>query len=515
MTRTMRRRHGGMILIMVLIVVALLTIAGLTFSELMLIERRTADLAAHRAQARANAESGIELARLFIAEDPLIVLEQYGGIYDNLERFQGAVVLNDGEGGNHGRFAIVAPRVEGGIYSGVRFGLEDESTRLNLNMLLKLEELSGVENAARDILLGLPAMTEEVADAILDWIDEDDEPREYGAEVDYYASLIPPYEPKNGPLETIEELLLVRDITPWLLFGSDINRNGFIDADEPTDLGLDNFDGVEGSMDRGWSAYLTLWSLETNLNPVGMPKINLMQDDMEALYDELSAVMSSEWATFIVAFRQNGPYSGTKSGENFTGGDLDLSEDGEHTLNNVLDLIGEDVEVTFDGQQDSTILETPFSDSPMAMVGYLPTLMDYVAVNASPVIPGRINVNEAPRAVLEGIPGMTLDAVDAIMSDRNEDPEMRDPSHRHETWILGTGLVTLDEMKELIRFLNAGGAVYRVQVIGYFDKGGPAVRLETVLDATESPPRMRFYRDLSHLGRGYALETLGLAPPGF
>ena len=36
----------------------------------------------------------------------------------------------------------------------------------------------------------------------------------------------PPYAPRNGPLGSIEELLLVRGVTPALLFGADLNRNG-------------------------------------------------------------------------------------------------------------------------------------------------------------------------------------------------------------------------------------------------------------------------------------------------
>ena len=42
-----------------------------------------------------------------------------------------------------------------------------------------------------------------VADAILDWIDKDDEAREFGAESDYYNAQTPPYSAKNGPLDTI------------------------------------------------------------------------------------------------------------------------------------------------------------------------------------------------------------------------------------------------------------------------------------------------------------------------
>ena len=41
--------------------------------------------------------------------------------------------------------------------------------------------------------------------------------REYGAEFsDYYSTLSPGYQPRNGPPETIDELLLVRGVTPVL-----------------------------------------------------------------------------------------------------------------------------------------------------------------------------------------------------------------------------------------------------------------------------------------------------------
>ena len=50
--------------------------------------------------------------------------------------------------------------------------------------------------------------------------------------LEYYSSLNPPYVPRNGPLQTVEELLLVRGVTPQLLFGLDTNRNGLIDTHE-------------------------------------------------------------------------------------------------------------------------------------------------------------------------------------------------------------------------------------------------------------------------------------------
>ena len=155
----------------------------------------------------------------------------------------------------------------------------------------------------------LPGMTEDVADAILDWIDTDDEPLEYGAEIDYYSSLSPPYAPRNGPLQSVEELLLVRGVTPAMLFGRDINRNGMIDAHEQELPLMLDVDPGDGSMDCGWSSYLTLYSMEKNASSDGQPRINLNGDDMQQLYEDLSAV-DTAWATFIVAYRQSGAYQG-------------------------------------------------------------------------------------------------------------------------------------------------------------------------------------------------------------
>ncbi len=43
-----------------------------------------------------------------------------------------------------------------------------------------------------------------------DWVDKDDMPRLDGAEKDYYESLTPPYEPRNAPIETVAEVLLIK-----------------------------------------------------------------------------------------------------------------------------------------------------------------------------------------------------------------------------------------------------------------------------------------------------------------
>ncbi|MCB1052777.1 MAG: general secretion pathway protein GspK [Acidobacteria bacterium] len=61
---------------------------------------------------------------------------------------------------------------------------------------------------------------DELCDAIIDWRDPDDETQLNGAERDYYQSLNPPYEPRNGPFMSVEELLLVRGITEEMFYGN-------------------------------------------------------------------------------------------------------------------------------------------------------------------------------------------------------------------------------------------------------------------------------------------------------
>ncbi|RLB68098.1 MAG: type II secretory pathway, component PulK [Deltaproteobacteria bacterium] len=70
---------------------------------------------------------------------------------------------------------------------------------------------------------GVPPGAEQTGmiNSIQDWIDSDDEHRLDGAENDYYQSLEHPYACKNYFIETLEELLLVKGITPELYYGTE------------------------------------------------------------------------------------------------------------------------------------------------------------------------------------------------------------------------------------------------------------------------------------------------------
>ena len=64
-------------------------------------------------------------------------------------------------------------------------------------------------------------------------------------------------------------------------------------------------------------------------------------------------------------------------------------------------------------------------------------------------------------------------------------------------------------MKALWPYVTCSGQVYRAQVVGFFDGQGPVARAEIVIDATQQPARLAYWKDLRVLGRGFTTETLG------
>lgn len=93
----------------------------------------------------------------------------------------------------------------------VRFSVRDEGGKIDLNqasdvLLRELFVVLGVE----------PTAAAELADAIIDFRDEDDDKQPNGAEERQYRSLGLPFGPKNQPFELAEELAYVPGVTPQL-----------------------------------------------------------------------------------------------------------------------------------------------------------------------------------------------------------------------------------------------------------------------------------------------------------
>ena len=396
----------------------------------------------------------------------------------------------------------------------------DESAKLNLNAL---SELNLNDEQERHLLMGLPEMTPAIADAILDWLDDDHVPRWFGAEQAYYRSLESPYRPRNGPLQSLRELLKVRGVTARLLFGDDVNRIGVPDQTNNDGSSMRSNAHSDGLSQRGWATYFTLQSRESNRRADGGKRINLNQDPLTDMYDRLEADLGTSVARFVAAYRLSGPLvpegadgdaansghsdlSGTpsfatrlrrKEGKSTRDG-LDLAPEGQFPIESIYELIGVQVRATVHGKQ--TVLDSPWTSNPANMQQYLPWLMDRLTLTDDTVLLGRVNINQAQREVLVGLPGMTEQLADAIVATQTLNAQRQHfstESRRMTTgWLVTEGLVDLDQLRQLDPYITAGGDVHALQVIGHFDGGGPVAQMEAMIDATTRPPRIVLLRDV-------------------
>lgn len=104
----------------------------------------------------------------------------------------------------------------------------DESGKIDINML---NDSSGI--ILKNLLMNTGVEEEivnTIVDSLLDWKDKNmDTHRLSGAGDDYYASLPNPYKVKHADFDTVEELMLIKGITPEILFGSGEGKKGIID----------------------------------------------------------------------------------------------------------------------------------------------------------------------------------------------------------------------------------------------------------------------------------------------
>jgi DNA uptake protein ComE-like DNA-binding protein len=485
------------------------------------------------------ADSGVELVLALLGDslDPADI-----GLYHDPDRFQGVEVLASDNAAFSGRFSVVAPIEADPEFRRIRFGLIDESSRINLNAILTLDldttdfdlatiagagdddpDLS-LELAQREVLMGLPGMTEEIADCILDWLDDDDDERELGAELDYYEGIGVGYMPRNGPIDSLDELLRVKGVDSWLLYGEDANRNGLLDANEDDGEARPPFDDADGELALGWTALLTTNSREVNLRADGEEKLNVNQDLLTELYDAIEEEFDEDTAKFVVAYRMYGSTDDPETGDwpvpepmdEVTRGELNLARGYRREIRSVYELIGITVTADEEGEEGDQMYtyESPWSGEPGSMASYLPELLNVLSVSDDPYIEGRINVNQARRDVLWGVPGLSEETVEAILVARAVDSETGDSTtdlqeqRATSGWLVIEGLVELETMRELDPFLTSRGAVFRMQIVGHYDAGGPFTRIEAVIDASGELPKVTFVRDLTELGKGYSYQLL-------
>jgi type II secretory pathway component PulK len=303
----------GYALLAVLIVVVVLSLAAYRYADSMTAEYQVAVRSSEAAQAKAYAAAGVHYAMGALSDPNTLNGTLAGNPYDNRSQFANVSLGSPDDPRGGGRFSVIAV---GDTWSGsgearyqIRYGVTDESAKLNINALIAQDPTGQV---LHDALMMLPNMTEDVADAIVDWVDADDNPRDNGAESSYYQGLNPPYSAKNGPLNSLDELLLVRGVTPQLLYGNDRNRNGKRDPGED--------DGND--FNRGWSEFLTVYGRELDADVNGNPRINLNDSsDLNNLSQQLTTAFGQYMSDYILAARLYGTtsLSGQSSGSGSSG----------------------------------------------------------------------------------------------------------------------------------------------------------------------------------------------------
>jgi type II secretory pathway component PulK len=102
----------------------------------------------------------------------------------------------------------------------VKIKIEDENSKINISVLAGEFVPETPYYGITQRLIGGMGFNIDIVDCIIDWVDPDDVRFPYGAESsDYYLTLSPPYSAQNGEMKSIDELLLVKLVTPEIFYG--------------------------------------------------------------------------------------------------------------------------------------------------------------------------------------------------------------------------------------------------------------------------------------------------------
>lgn len=556
--RTPRR---GMVLFIVTIVVALVSLSAYGFVVMMQTENRSAHLLADQLQAEQLAHSGVEYVRVWAAASR-VERQLWGGMQQNSPLFRALAADIDPLGRRHGYVSVVVPRyAPPDIQPVYAFGIQNSSGKLSLSLLLTLEQQSPGDG--RRALMQLPGMTETVADAILDWIDPDDERRESGAESEFYLGLDPPRQPPNRVPERLSDLLAVRGVTYARLFGTPAAKLTLFaedGAEGPMGAGLPPRIGAGTSMRNSsissasasgestatpdamgslsstvqapnvpWAYYLTAVSAERNEAYDGAPRIQLNSENLTELHQELLAAFDQETANFVIAARQFGiESSGSESAQDGEIPSVTLTIAAAESFDSPLDLL--DAVVAMPTGESSAIgspnvvrYRSPLRTSDSAKRATVVDFCDRTTTEERPRLRGRINVQEAERPVLLALPGMTPEIADRLITSRQQS-SVDEASRVSAAWLLAEEIVDLEVMKQLWPFVTVGGDVLEAQVVAYYDGDSPWMRGEVIVDGTREAVPTIFFQDLRRLGRGFSYASLrpmestmsrsGVQPPG-
>ncbi|MBN2455174.1 MAG: general secretion pathway protein GspK [Sedimentisphaerales bacterium] len=316
------------------------------------------------------------------------------------------------------------------------YGLTDEAGKINLN------------SASLEMLLKLPSMTSELANAIIDWRDSDSEISPGGAESEYYLLLNNPYNCKNSLLETVEEVLLVKGGQHDYLYGEDLNRNGVLEWNENDAQQSPPSDNSNGKLDPGFLNYVTVYSYEISQGSQDMTNVNSFRSQGDLL--EIIREVVSDSESFQIM-------------DNIRAG---------HPFQNLIDFYFKS------GIKYESVLK---------IEGKLTTSNEKKRV-------GLVNINTAPAEVLLCLPGLEQSDVDAIVV-RRSDSENDTSSI---LWL--TKILSKEKAVGIGSYITTKSYQYGADIVVVSGDGRAFRRYYVVIDNANSNARVIYRQPLTYLG---------------
>lgn len=212
--RNQSRREGIALIIVLLTLFTLGVMAGI-FAYAMKVETRLATNTTSGTELEWMGRSGIEIAKWILVQQETRVPSERG--YFALNQFWagGPGPVDSVDNPFAGMTLDRIPLGDGSI----SIAITDQERWVNINAVyrnpLMLDQALSMAGAdATDASL--------IGAALVDWIDGNEVPQATGgAESEYYLEHQPPYEAKNGAIDDIAELRLVRGISREMFFGPD------------------------------------------------------------------------------------------------------------------------------------------------------------------------------------------------------------------------------------------------------------------------------------------------------
>lgn len=497
-----RRSHPavrrGFVLIVILIIVMLMSVAAYGFLVSMQTENLAARTSGDQLVTQQCAYSGIEWAAAML-ELPAAQRKELVGKGGQQTLFEVSLGTEQGPEPTKSepKCLILQPLpADPTELTELPLGMINESGKLNLMTLLEWEKLH--PGSARSALLRLPGMTGADANAILDWIDADAQPRAEGAESDAYAQLTTPYAPRNGRPLDLEELLLVRGIDEFRLLGK---AGPDTSSSRPT-LGQRS---PTTATQLPWCEYLTVWSAERNAAKDGTRRVFVNNSQMDQLHRQLAQRLPIDWANFIVLYRQFAPGPSTQQTLEANQITPNFSLPAKRPIASLLDLINVSIVMPHNGT--TVTVKSPFKLDPAVMQTQLPLLLDLISIHPEERLEGRINISLAPREVLLALPGVDEGLAERLLGARSMD-RTGSAGRDHPAWLLTEGLVDLPAMRKLLPLITVGGDVFRAEFWGLAESTSLMFRCEAVIDASVRPAKPVMFSDLTPLPREVWEELL-------